>query len=265
MWNDVLKAALDEQTRRFVDNAVRQDGRLETLLSGNSTFVSGPLYDLYGLPKPAGAALTTWQKVDLDKSQRAGVLTQAGFLAGLAHENRTSFILRGKLVREALLCRQVPPPPPGVDASEMNIPPSATAKQRSEAHRKDPLCASCHSLFDPLGFAFEGYDAVGRYRPTDASGAAVDTSVTVTDVKSINGTFANAVELAGKLASAEEVRDCVVRQWARFGLGRLESEKDDAASVASAMKAFTDSGGKFPELLIALARSDAFRHQKVSQ
>ena len=90
----------------------------------------------------------------------------------MAHEDRTSYILRGQLVREALLCTEVPPPPAGVDASETNIPATATAQERSKLHRVKPECASCHELFDPLGFAFEIYDPIGRFRTADAAGKA---------------------------------------------------------------------------------------------
>jgi hypothetical protein len=263
MWNEAVQNALNEQMQRFVTDVMQGDGRLETLFTGTSTFMTGPLYDIYGLPKPAGAAATGWQKVNLDAKQRAGLLTHAGLLAGLAHENRTSFILRGKLIREAVLCVDVPSPPPGVDANETNIPPTATAKQRSEMHRTNPACAGCHGLFDPLGFGFEIYDAIGRFRTTDAMGAPIDSVVDVTDTKTINGQVPSGVELAKKLAGADEVRDCVARQWLRFGLGRMEDDMDDAGTLAAALKSMKDTGGKIPDLLIALARSDAFRHQKV--
>jgi hypothetical protein len=265
-WNDEVKASLDEQTRRFIDFAIRDgDGRLETLLKGSFAFMNGPLYELYGLPKPAGASATAWQKVDLDPKQRAGIMTQAGVLAGLAHENRTSFILRGKLIREAVLCTDVPSPPPGVDASETNIPPTATAKQRSEMHRKDPSCAGCHGLFDPLGFGFESFDAIGRYRTKDAAGVAVDTGVEIMGTRQLDGKVADGVELMAKLANADEVRECVARQWMRFGLGRLEDDGADAGSIVAALQSMKTSNGKIADLLVTLAQSDSFRHQKVGQ
>jgi hypothetical protein len=262
-WNDGVKTLLNEQLQRFVDDAVRGDGKLDTLFTSTSTFLNGPLYEIYGVPRPAGAAATTWQKVNLDPKQRAGLLTHAGVLAGLAHEDRTSFILRGKLIREAVLCTDVPSPPPGVDTNEANIPATATAKQRSEMHRTKPECASCHALFDPLGFGFETYDAIGRYRSMDSMGAPIDSVVDITDTRGINGRVADGVELVKKLGSADEVRECVARQWLRFGLGRMEDETSDAATLSGVYRSFKDSGGKIPELLIALARSDAFRHQKV--
>src|SRR5439155_3413800 len=169
---------------------------------------------------------------------------------------RTSFILRGKLIREAILCVDVPPPPPGVDANETNISPTATAKQRSEMHRTNPACSGCHGLFDPLGFGFEIYDAIGKYRTTDAMGAPIDSAVDITGTQTIDGHVASGVELLKKLGTAPEVRECVARQWMRFGLGRMEDDKDDAATLAAALKSMKDSGGKISDLLVALARSD---------
>jgi hypothetical protein len=262
-WTDALKAALGEQTQRFIAGVIADgDGKMATLLSANFSYLSGPLYDLYGATKPAST--TDWAKVDLKADQRAGLLTHAGLLAGLAHENRTSYILRGKLVREAILCFDVPPPPAGVDTSEMMVSPTATAKQRAEMHRRNPSCATCHAAFDPIGFAFEGYDPIGRYRTTDATGQPLDTEGELTGVSTaLDGKVPNAVALAQKLATSDEAGQCVARMWMRFGLGRLEDDMDDAGSVAAAFQSMKDSGGSIPETLVAIARSDAFRHQKV--
>jgi len=261
-WNDALKTALGQQTQKFIEGVIADgDGKLETLLAANFSYLSGPLYDLYGITKPASSA--SWAKVDLKAGERAGLLTHAGILAGLAHENRTSFILRGKLVREAILCFQVPPPPAGVDTSEAMVSPTATAKERSEAHRRNPSCASCHAAFDTIGFAFEGYDPVGKYRTVDGAGKPIDTVGTLVGVSpALDGDVANAVALSKKLSTAEDVGQCVARMWMRFGLGREEDDKDDAASLAAAFKAMKDTGS-IPDTLVALARSDAFRHQKV--
>ena len=150
-------------------------------------------------------------------------------MATLASESRTSFILRGKMVREALFCTASLPPPPDAPA-EPKLDPGASAKARSEAHRTDPACASCHDLFDPLGFAFEIYDATGRYRTSDAAGP-IDARVTLSHTEQLNGkTAANAVELAKLLAGADEVRDCVARQWLRFGLGREDASRGRAVA-----------------------------------
>jgi hypothetical protein len=256
-WTPALRDALGEETRRFVQYVFTEgDHSLATLLSAPFSFLQGPLYAHYGVVPGAD-----WARVDLPKGQRAGLLTQAGLLATLAHDNRTSFILRGKMVREAIFCEAPLMVPPNVPAEPM-LDPSATARQRSEQHRKDPACASCHELFDPIGFAFESYDATGKYRTSDSAGP-IDARVTLTHTAGLDGkTAANAVELAGLLAQADEVRDCVARQWMRFGLGR-DDAKEDEPSLATAVKAFKAGGAKLPDLVLALVRSDSFRYQKV--
>jgi hypothetical protein len=264
IWSDELKADLQEQTYRFIDAVLREgDGKVETLLTASFAFMKGSLYDLYGLPKPAGAAANSWARVELDPKQRAGLLTHAGLLAGMAHEDRTSYILRGKMVREAFLCTVVPPPPPGVDASENNIPATATAQERSVQHRTKPECASCHELFDPLGFAFEIYDSVGRFRTTDAAGQTIDSKSVIASTAKLDGTVADALELTRRLGPAEEVRGCVARQWLRFALGREPDDTEDASTLAAVMESTHASGGKMSEILGAVARSNAFRLLKV--
>jgi hypothetical protein len=259
-WNDALRTALREETRQFVTYVLRQgDGKLDTMLNAGFSLLSGPLYDHYGVAKPAN--LTAWTKVDLKPGERSGLLTQAGLMASLAREDRTSFIRRGKMVRDGFLCTVVPDPPPGVDASEMNVPASADARTRAMIHRTQPQCAACHGLFDPLGFSFEKYDAIGKYR-TMENGKLIDTSTDVTSTMNLDGPVKDAVELAQKMATAPEVRNCVARQWMRFGLGREEGD-DDMPSLNEAMKGFEAGGWKVADFLVAMAKSDTFRYQKV--
>jgi hypothetical protein len=261
MWNDALKGAMAEETRRFMEFVMGEgDGKLETLLSAKFSFLSGPLYAIYGLTPPAGAAAGAWTRVDLNASQRAGLLTQPGLMAALAREDRTSFVRRGKMVREGLFCQEVPPPPPGVNDSEAEIPATASAKERAEQHRRSPDCASCHNLFDPIGFAFETFDAIGRFRTTDGT-RPVESSLDLSGT-SVDGKYANAVELAGKLGGAADVQACVAKQWLRFALGREDTDAD-RASLDRALGGFRDSGGNLKELLFQVVRSDAFRHQQI--
>jgi hypothetical protein len=261
-WNEELRAAMLEEPRRFVEYVMREgDGKLETLLTAPYSVLSGPLYDFYGVAKPTGAG-ADWKKVDLDPKQRAGLFTQAGIMASLAGEERTSFIRRGKLVRAGLLCTPVPDPPPGIDATEVTAAPTANARERAKVHRDKPECAACHALFDPLGFPFEAYDAIGKYR-TMESGKAVDTTTDVTITRSLNGPVKDAIEMLGKMAKDDEVRECVARQWLRFALGRDEVG-DDKASLDAAVNGFKSGEWKITNLLAAIARSDSFRFQKVT-
>jgi hypothetical protein len=259
-WNEALRTALREETRQFVAHVLRQgDGKLETLMTAKFSMLSGPLYDHYGV-KPTGST-TGWTKVELKPTERSGLLTQAGLMASLAREDRTSFIRRGKLVRESFLCTKVPEPPPGVDSSEDAIPATADARVRAEQHRTKPECASCHALFDPLGFAFEGYDAVGKFRTLE-NGKTIDTATEISATDKLDGKVKDAVELAQKLSTADEVRACIAKQWVRFGLGREEVD-DDLPSLDTTMNGWRASGWKMDQLLVSLAKSDSFRYQKV--
>ena len=260
-WNPALKAAMAEETRRFVNSALGEgDGKLSTLLGAKWTFLSGPLYEIYGVAKPAGARAADWQRVTLKADERAGLLTQPGLMAALSKGDRTSFVRRGKMVREALFCQQVPDPPPGITDTDAMIPVTATAKERAAMHRHSPDCAGCHSLFDPIGFAFEPFDAIGRFRTTEA-GKPIDSKLDLTGTM-MDGSYATAVQLAEKMGDAADVQACVARQWLRFALGREETPADEG-SLQSAVGRLKDSGGDVRELLFALVGSSSFRFQTV--
>nr|PZN22898.1 MAG: cellulose-binding protein [Pseudomonadota bacterium] len=252
-----LTRAMLAETARFTDYVVRQgDGLLRTLFTADFTFPDAALLPLYGVTAPPG--FTDGARVQLDATQRSGILTQAAFLTRHAHREQTSPVLRGIMVRENLLCQPIPPPPAAVN----NAPPPAssatTTRERYAQHVEDPACATCHSLIDPLGLAFEHYDPIGRYRVTDGAGE-VDASGEVTGVSAdLSGPFQNGIELVQKLAASKDVADCVANQWIRFSLGRMES-KSDACSVQRIHEDFRATGN-IRRLLTQIALSDTFRH-----
>jgi hypothetical protein len=261
LWTDDLKAAMREETVRFADHVVRAgDGRLDTLLTARFSFVGGPLFELYGLGKREGDA-AAWQKVDLDRTQRAGILTQPSVMTVHAHWDQSSLVLRGKLVREKLLCSVLPPPPPDVNNTLPQADPKVSARERFEEHRSEVSCARCHRLIDPLGAPFEHFDGIGAWRTEDGP-RPVDAEGELRGTEHADGPVKDAVELVAKLAASDEVRACVARQWFRFALGRDEVA-EDAASIAAANAAFRDSGYRIPALVAAIASSDAFRYQTV--
>src|SRR5262249_49752651 len=137
-------------------------------------FVSGGLAKVYGVATPMGDP-TSPQMITFPSDQgRAGILTQAGFLSVQAHPDQTSPVLRGKFIRSKLLCQSVPPPPDDVDISPPEIDQGGTARERFSLHLSaGSSCNACHSLMDPIGFAFENFDAIGQYRQTD-NGKPVD-------------------------------------------------------------------------------------------
>ncbi len=208
-FDDALKGALRDEATGFADFVVRRgDGRLQTLLSAPFTVASGGALALYG----ATAAPAADGTVQLNPAQRAGLLTQGGFLAAHSHANQTSPVNRGLAVRKNLLCTELPDPPPNVNNNPPVPDPKATTRQRFEQHRADPTCFGCHQLLDPIGVGFENYDAIGRYR-SDEQGLPIDANGELINAGSSSGPFSGAVELAKKLSTSPEVRACVQKQW----------------------------------------------------
>ena len=263
LWTDDLRAAMREETVRFVDHVLREgDGRLETLLTARFSILNGPLFGLYGLGTPPGGRdAKYWQKVALDPAQRAGILTHASVLAIHAHWDKSSLVHRGKLIREKLLCTELPPPPPEVNNTLPPADPKVSARERFEEHRSDVGCSKCHKLIDPLGSPFETYDGIGNWRTKDGP-RPVDSEGELTGTAKQDGPVKNAIELVGKLAASDEVRLCVAKQWLRYALGREDGD-DDAASLEVAMRAFRGSDYRIPALIAAITTTDAFRYQQV--
>jgi Protein of unknown function (DUF1592)/Protein of unknown function (DUF1588)/Protein of unknown function (DUF1595)/Protein of unknown function (DUF1585)/Protein of unknown function (DUF1587) len=253
-FTDELKAAMSAETQAFATNVVFDgDGLLGTLLTGKFSFVSKPLGPLYGLTVQSTSPLRT----DLDAAQRAGLFTQAAFLTVTGSPDGSNPVRRGKKILERMLCGTLPPPPPVVPPPK---PASAggTTRQRFADHDKQACALGCHGIMDPLGFAFEHYDGIGKYRTMD-NGLPVDSTGSV----KLGGTdhpFADAIELAGILAASQEARSCFVTQWARFALGRGEVDADQASLDRAAMT-FATANGAVRELLVSVATSRSFLYR----
>ena len=260
-FSTALAEAMKRETAEFA-NGVILDGnaRLETLLTGSFTYTSDPdLLALYGATLPAD--YQAGDRIDLDPTQRAGLLTQAGVMARHAHADQTSPVHRGVLVRTNFLCQTLPPPPPEVDNAPPDPDPNATTRERFAEHTADPACAGCHVLIDSLGFGLENYDGVGAFRtmegdlPVDASGEVVSADVT--------GEFDGGVELAAMLAQSDDVRACVAQQWFRFAFARTATDRDDC-SMEQINTAFAEADYDVRVLLRGIALSDAFRHRRTA-
>jgi len=249
-----VRALLRTETTLFTEDVVFSGGGLSDLLLRPTTFMNRDLAAFYGRSGPAGEA---FEKVDLDPTRQAGVLTQAGLLATSAKVNQTSPVTRGLFVRERLLCAPPPPPPPNVNTTPPAPDPALSTRDRFERHRADPGCAGCHALMDPLGVGFEHFDAQGLWRDIDG-GKAIDATGEMTATSDIDGPFDGAVELARKLSGSRDVEVCMVKQWFRFGYGRSEGDADQCAlqALSSALR-----GGGFEQLLLALTQSDTFLYR----
>jgi hypothetical protein len=221
---DQTKADMEGETRAFILDTFSTGGTLSTLLTANYSFLNRNMAMYYGLP--VGSLGTTYTKTTIPSSARdAGILAHGGLLAGYAGARTSSPTQRGKLVRTRMLCQSLPPPPSNVNTMLDPPAPNQTTRQLYEKHVQydstDPerSCATCHTYIDYIGFGFENYDVVGRYRTTDA-GQSVDASGKV--VRPPSGaefTFTGIAPLATYLASSEDVKSCLVRYWSYYAYG----------------------------------------------
>ena len=258
-----LRAAMHEEVDDFSDYVLRAgDGRLETLLSANFSLLSAPLFSLYGVAPVAGQAATQVFQAELPAT-RLGILTSAAVMAMHAHVDQTSLVHRGKLLREQLLCTQLPPPPADVDTTPPPVDPNVSARVRFEQHTQSAACSGCHGQMDPLGSPFESYDAIGRYRTMDGT-QPVDSTGTLTGSASHDGPVENALDLVKRLAVDDKVRSCVAAQWFRYAFGRIEDDTD-RATIANAFTSFARADFRIPDLMVALTATRTFRFRRPGQ
>jgi mono/diheme cytochrome c family protein len=229
-----------------------------SLLTDSNAYVNADLAKLYGVQAPVSGF--AW--VALDPKQRAGILTQAGILAGLAHEREHAPILRGVFVLDNMLCTPPPPPPkdiPAAPAPDAQNP--KTTRERLQKQHEVGVCAGCHVAIDGAGFAFENYDAVGGYRTKD-NGFDVDASGQYSDRNGNTVKFANALELAGSLGQSKAVQVCFAEKWYSYGLG-VARDGVESAQLDQVLKATQGVGLgadlNMRDLAVALVRSEAFR------
>jgi hypothetical protein len=204
-----LGAQWQQSLETFTEHVFFDKGTIDALFESNLAFLPPDLAAVYGLGSPDSdsGAYTL-------EGERAGLLTQPGLMALLSLPDQSSPIARGVFVRERLLCQHLPPPPPDAVIGELELDPDATTRERVAELTADPACAGCHVLINPVGFGFEHYDAIGRWRD-DENGRAIDASGHLSSVndRSIEGDFEGAVELADKIAASTDFQDCVVQQW----------------------------------------------------
>ena len=239
-----------EQTLRTIINfLVVENKDYRDLYTTRETFMSQPLGAIYGVP-----ALPGWRPYTFpDGSGRAGLTAQISFLALHAHPGRSSPTLRGKAIREILLCQAVPPPPGNVDFSKVENPdPSLkTMRQRLTAHRSNPVCAGCHRLTDPLGLTLEQFDGAGIHRTTE-NGSVIDVSGTMNG-KDLEG----ATGLGEALHDNPALTSCLVRRIYSYGTGGTVG-RDDEPMLTYLNQRFAGEGYRLLDLLRTITLSPAF-------
>ncbi len=241
--------AREETLRTVIDHLIAKNGDYRDLFTTRDTFISPALAAMYKLPSRPGWTPYTFP----EGAQRSGILTQISFLAVHSHPGRSSPTLRGKALREILLCQPVPPPPPNVDFSAVENPnsPIKTARERINIHQKNPACAGCHKIMDPMGLALENFDSIGRYRDTE-KGERIDASGTL-DGKS----FKDVVGLGKVLHDHPSLTSCLVKRAYSYGTGQ-PTKADDKEKLEFINARFSASGYRLPDLLRTITLSNAF-------
>lgn len=256
-----LAAAQDSKEqvlRTLVDELLVRDSDYRDLFTTGRTFMTGPLGMVYRVPatRPTGWAPFEFEPDD----PRAGIQTMLSFVALHSHPGKSSPTLRGKAIRELLLCQKVPDPPGDVNFDQFNDPnsPNKTARLRLSAHSTDPACAGCHKLMDPIGLALENFDGAGQVRSTE-NGEPIDTS------GDLNGiAFADARGLGQAMRLDPAATSCVVRRSYSYAAGRsiARSERDWMAFLE---QSFADDGYRLRPLWRRIALSRALQTVSAQQ
>jgi hypothetical protein len=252
-YDDALRLAMPQETNLFFSALLREKQPLSALLLADFTFVNDRLAKQYGLAVAGAGA--DFERVSLAGTPRAGILTQGSVLSVTSYPARTSPVKRADWVLERLLCDPPPAAPPMVPALMDELPAGATLRQTFEAHRKNPACASCHRIMDPIGFALENFDAMGTYR-TEDNGVPVDSAGVLADGTPVNGP----AELARAIAADADFPICVAKQMLTYAIGRSFSSPEAKAYAAGVGVRLKD--GTWPEFLKAVVKSEAFRTRR---
>ena len=252
-FTEYTKMSMQRETEKFIEHIMREDRSVLDFVEADYTFLNQRLADYYGIPGVEG---TEFRKVALPpESGRKGVLTQASVLTVSSYANRTSPVLRGKFILENIL-NSPPPSPPGDVPSleEKDIGVSKSMREQLEAHRAQPVCASCHVRMDPLGFGLENFDAVGKWRDqlgklsVDATGALPD-----------GRTFAGPLELAAILRmDKDDFAGCIADKLLTYSLGRGLTPSDRAA-VRKIAAQIAASDYRFSSLVLGIVNTPQFR------
>lgn len=253
-FDEPLRGSMAAEAKRYIAEFFFGNATMDQLLTADFSFVNDRLARHYGMD-PVGS--DELQRVSVAGTERGGLLTQAGVLMVTSYATRTSPVKRGKWVLSQLLCEEPPPPPPNVPALPKEDSPTGSLRERMEAHRANPVCASCHAVMDPIGFGFENFDAVGSYRTVDTSGFAIDAAGELPD----GATFEGARQLSDLLADDPRLPHCMAEQLLTYALGRGVEHYDDD-DLEAVTNGFIAGGMHMRELITQLVLSDAFRMRR---
>ena len=268
-FNEPLRAAMLKETELFFEAMIREDRSIVDLVAADFTYLNGPLAQHYGLAhllsqpteeanrgRRRGGPNRDFERVTLPDGLRGGLLTQASILTVTSNPTRTSPVKRGRWILEQILGAPPPPPPPNVPelAEGDKAQLTGSLRQRMEQHRANPACANCHAKMDPLGFAFENYNAIGGFREKDGE-FPIEAGGMLPGGKAFQGP----VELKSILKEQRvKVGRNLTEKLMIYGLGR-GLEYYDRRSVQKIQEELEKNDYKFSTLAVEIVKSDPFR------
>lgn len=256
--------ALSNSLARFFDFMLREeDGTLFDLYMDNRAFITPDVADIYGVTIPNNAP--TYQGVSqvlLPNAERAGIITRAGFVAGLTGNELTSPTKVGHIIRERVLCQHIPPP---ANADDANIDEAEglVGREFVRVHNDNPACAGCHAYLDNIGLLFENYDPIGKFRTAYGNGETIDpsgfyASLSESDLDQ-EGDLADSLAFSVLLSQSDVAAECLAKNMMQYALDR--SVEDDPQSFEGVMSTFMQSNYRLKDLVMAIVQSDAFTQQ----
>ena len=258
-FDDNLRRALREETERFFDSVLREGRGVADLLDADYTFLNERLAKHYGIPNVYG---TRFRRVQLDPgSRRGGLLRHGSILSVTSYATRTSPVIRGVWVLSNVFGAPPPPPLPNVPALEENeVVANLPMRERLAAHRGNPVCANCHRTIDPVGFALENFDAVGRWRDHEGDAASIDVSGGLPLVGEFDGV--DGLE-AGLLSRPDLFAGTIAEKLLTFALGR-GVEHYDAPAIRRILRATEPDGYRLSSLVVEIVKSVPFQMRRSS-
>jgi hypothetical protein len=255
-FDDNLRQSFRKETELLVESVIREDRNVIDLLTANYTFVNERLAKHYGISNVYGSH---FRRVTVKDEARRGLLGHGSMLTVTSYPNRTSPVLRGKWILENILGTPPPPPPanvPPFPENEEGVKPRAI-REILEEHRRNPACASCHAVMDPLGFSLENFDATGQWRKKDHSGP-IDPSTVLADGTKIDGPLALRQAL---LKQSDRFVDTVTEKLLIYALGR-QLEHYDMPVVRSIVHEAEKQNYKFSALVFNIVKSVPFQMKR---
>ena len=260
-FDDNLRQAFQREAELFFESVIREDRSVLDLMNADYTFVNERLARHYGIPNVFGSE---FRRVSLADESRRGILGKGAVLLVTSHPTTTSPVLRGKWVLENLVGAPPPPPPADLDTALKTDPPGSapkTMREQMERHRTNPVCANCHQVMDPIGFALENYDMVGAWRTKDANGLPLNTADVLTDGTKVDGV----VSLRQALVRRPDVFvQTLTEKLMVYALGRGLTY-EDMPEVRKVVRGAAQKGYRFSALIQGIVESVPFQMRVVGE